>query len=48
MSKSIGINSEKIYTIDNHIYATLSGLTADGNYLLDLCRNYAHNEWYIY
>lgn len=30
--------SEKIYAIDKHIYAVVSGLSADANYLINLLR----------
>lgn len=35
--------SEKIYPIDKHIYAVVSGLSADGNYLINLLREYAQD-----
>ncbi len=30
--------SEKIYTVDNHMYVVVSGMTADANYLIDYAR----------
>lgn len=30
--------SEKIYTLDRHVYCVVSGLTADANYLIDFAR----------
>jgi 20S proteasome subunit alpha 3 len=31
-------HSEKVYKLDNHIYAVVSGMTADSNYLVDFAR----------
>ena len=28
-------HSNKVYRLDNHIYAVVSGMTADANYLID-------------
>lgn len=40
--------SEKIYTIDQHLYVVVSGMTADANYLIDYARyiyiTYIHNN----
>ena len=33
--------SEKIYPIDKHVYAVVSGLSADANYLINILREYA-------
>jgi len=30
--------SEKIYKIDEHVYAVVSGMTADANYLIEYAR----------
>ena len=37
--------SEKIYAIDKHLYAVVSGLSADANYLINLLREYAQVQF---
>ena len=39
---------EKIYKIDDHIYAIVSGLTSDGNYLVDHLRVEGQNHQYTF
>ena len=39
--------SEKIYPVDKHIYAVVSGLSADGNYLINLLREYAQVQPFL-
>ncbi len=40
--------SEKIFAVDNHLYAVVNGLTADANYLIDTARVEAQRYKYAY
>ena len=41
-------NGEKVFKIDEHVFVIVSGLTADGNYLVDQLRQQAQDHRYMY
>lgn len=43
-----GTTSEKLYLIDDHVAAVVSGITADANILVQQARVEAQRHWYTY
>lgn len=41
-------HSEKIFSVDEHLFTVVNGLTADANYLIDVARVEAQNYKYTY
>lgn len=41
-------NGEKIFKVDDHIYAIVSGLTSDGNYLIEYLRKEGQNHKFTF
>ncbi len=41
-------NGEKIFKIDDHIYTIVSGMSADGDRLIDKMRSYGQDHLYQY